>query len=119
MRNKIYKKITKNRLDECLSLIGWKTVSCGCDRYLICNQYGGKTDFLFSSTKHNQPIYDISVETQFGEGHKYSQGGSCVFILKHCELYVIYENNKPNCVGISIGKKPNIGAFVQFYNHNK
>jgi hypothetical protein len=121
MKSKRYRKITKNRLDECLNLINWKTVSCGCDYYVICNQYGGKTDFVFTSSNHKKPIYDISLDAKFGKGHEYSNGGSCIFTLKHCELYVLYEqgNDKPNCVGISTGKKPNFGAFVQFYNHNK
>lgn len=108
-----YTKITKERLDECLSKIGWSTKHHGCNFYYVYNQHNKATNFCFRAKNKKCLIYEIKYEGSFGEGQGCGNGGSCVFILSGCILLVEEECVSIQTKSVKDCKQP---AFLSFYN---
>ena len=113
MKTITYTKITRKRLEECLKKIWWGLYSSWCDMYYIKNQYWNPTNWIFHSKKDTDIINEIKYDGKFWEWHEYSNGWSCVLVLKNYCIKIISDSTISIC---NKGKEDMI--FLHFYNHN-
>jgi len=118
MKTRRFKKITKNRLQECLNLIGWSIREMGNKFCVIVNQDGEIANISFwNHNGDNGLISEISIgDTRAGNIFGDKGSGSCVFVANRCRLEVRGDGNTYECVGIypTAGDNPNI--LLQLYN---
>ncbi len=124
VKRKIYRKITKNRLDECLALVGWSTRHYGCGYFRLINGYGNTSNFITycRDGDENKTLQDLKIEEfnknkPFGDSPKdlsFVNNGILSFQLRKCLLEVIYfpSNEEVDFVSISTSKEQE--AFVLF-----
>lgn len=120
-KRRICRKITKERLDEYLALVGCKTRFCGAGTWRIVNAYGITTIFRFSWREENagQPLYDLRLDgwganDPFGKDvtkdiPRYGSAGFGNFLLEGCQLEAYSNDNGETWefVSISAGKERN------------
>ncbi len=129
MKRRICRKITKERLDEYLALVGCRTRFCGANTWRIVNAYGETTVFQFSWDRERQigkPLYDLRIDgwgenEPFGKCEpSYCDGGFGGFILKNCRLEAVSDDGEHyDFVSISAGNEKGSGktdgyAYVAF-----
>lgn len=115
MKRRICRKITKNRLDEYLALVGCGTRFCGARTWRIVNAYGDTTVFQFRwdpEEDGDEPLYDLRLDgwgenKPFGKGpESYLDGGFGSFLLKNCRLEAVSDDGvKYDFVSISAGNE--------------
>jgi len=123
MKEKRYTKITKNRLDEVLALVGWYTRHHGAGTYRLYNPYGKCSAFQFSCREgeENNPIYDLRIDEftgmrPFGESAEgYDHCGLMSFSLGKCVLTLnkFNEGERWDFVGICPKADKN-SVFISF-----
>lgn len=115
MKRRICRKITKERLDEYLALVGCSTRHHGANTWRIRNAYGEPTVWRFHWRKEQagNPIYDLRMDgwgenKPFGKAEpNYCDGGFGSFLLAGCLLEAVSDDGGKtyDFVSISAGKE--------------
>lgn len=118
-------KITRERLDKYLGLIGWEIRAFGADSWRIVNHYGKPTNFMFWQdyrAKASTPIESLILDTiSAGQGRSKPFGGGGAWYETHggmqlnltkAKIKVWGFGDHYEAVGIVFE-----GGFISFYNH--
>ena len=125
MKTKTYKKITHDRLKECLELVGWKVRNTGCDYHNLVNQFGENTSMLFFCENKKQRLNELRIEDFGGKTpESYIKPTSMIISLSKAQLDIHYEEDKSvSFLSLIIRHddfikkydKQGCGAFINFY----
>ena len=125
MKTKTYKKITHDRLKECLGLVGWRIRPAGCDYYNLVNQFGKNTSMSFFCEDGKQILNELRLEDFGGETPEpYIKPTSMIISLSKAQLDIHYKEDKSvSFLSLAVRHddfikkydKQGNGAFINFY----